>query len=122
VTADVRDMLGVEDRRRAPRVELRAPGTIDLGDYTAPCEILDVSNTGLALVTPEPPPLRAIRVRFRLGDREAAWTEIEGQVVRSAEWDENSDAQVWGLRFSPLDLGTRTRVRGYVATRRRTVC
>lgn len=112
-------MASVEDRRRAPRVELRSLGTVDLGDYTVPCQILDVSDTGLALVTPEPPPLRAIRVRFQLGDREAAWTEIEGQVVRSADWDENGEAQVWGLRFSPLDLGTRTRVHGYVANSRR---
>lgn len=106
----------MEDRRRAPRVELRGIGIVDLGDYEVPCEILDVSDTGLALVTPEPAPLRAIRVRFQLGNSEAAWTEIEGQVVRTADWDEG---QLWGLRFSPLDLGTRTRVRGYVATRRR---
>jgi hypothetical protein len=112
-------MSCVEDRRRAPRVELRSSGVVDLGDYTVPCQILDVSSTGLALVAPEPAPLRAIRVRFQLGDREAAWTEIEGQVVRSAEWDGDGDAQVWGLRFSPLDLGTRTRVRGYVASCRR---
>jgi len=109
----------VKDRRRAPRVELRAAGIVDLGDYQVPCEVLDVSATGLALVTPEPAPLRAIRVRFQLGDREAAWTEIEGQVVRSVGWDETGDTQLWGLRFSPLDLGTRTRVHGYVATRRR---
>lgn len=112
-------MTLVQDRRRAPRVELRSPGTVDLGDYTVPCRILDVSSTGMALITPEPAPLRAIRVRFQLGDSEAAWTEIEGQVVRSADWDEAGDAQVWGLQFSPLDLGTRTRVRGFVANRRR---
>jgi c-di-GMP-binding flagellar brake protein YcgR len=99
---------------------LRSEGTVDLGDHTVPCQILDVSDTGLALVTPEAvPPLRAIRVRFQLGNREAAWTEIEGQVVRSADWDETGGTQLWGLRFSPLDLGTRTRVRGYVANSRR---
>lgn len=108
----------MEDRRRAPRVELRAAGIVDLGDYEVACEILDVSETGLALVTPEPAPLRAIRVRFQLGDREAAWTEVEGQVVRTADWAGAGD-QLWGLRFSTLDLGTRTRVHGYVARRRR---
>lgn len=114
-----RDMARVEDRRLAPRVELRSLGEVDLGDHTVPCEILDVSVSGLALITPEPAPLRAIRVRFRLGSRDAAWTEIEGRVVRCTEWGEQADTRVWGLRFDPLDLGTRTRVRGYVATRLR---
>jgi c-di-GMP-binding flagellar brake protein YcgR len=114
-----RDSKRVKDRRRAPRVELRSEGTVDLGDCTVPCQILDVSDTGLALVAPKAAPLRAVRVRFQLGNREAAWTEIEGQVVRSADWDETGETQVWGLRFSPLDLGTRTRVRGFVAKSRR---
>lgn len=108
----------MEDRRRAPRVELRSAGIINLGDYEVPCELLDVSDTGLALVTHEPAPLRAIRVRFQLG-RDAAWTEVEGQVVRTADADETGDTQLWGLAFAPLDLGTRTRVRGYVARRLR---
>ena len=109
----------VEDRRRAPRVELRASGEVDLGDHTVPCEIVDVSDGGLALIAPGPAPLRAIRVRFQLGNREAAWTEIEGQVVRCSPWGDEGDARLWGLRFAPLDLGTRTRVHGYVATRLR---
>ncbi len=109
----------VEDRRRAPRVELCSVGEIDLGDYTMPCQILDVSDGGLALITPEPAPLRAIRVRFQLGNRDAAWTEVEGQVVHSAEWEGRRGTQLWGLRFAPLDLGTRTRVRGFVALRLR---
>jgi c-di-GMP-binding flagellar brake protein YcgR len=119
VSAVTRDSKRVEDRRRAPRVQLRAEGTVDLGDHTVPCQILDVSDTGLALVTPASAPLRAIRVRFQLGNCEAAWTEIEGEVVRSADWDETGETQLWGLRFSPLDLGTRTRVHGYVANTRR---
>lgn len=78
-----------------------------------------MSDTGLALLTHEPAPLRAIRVRFQLGSRDAAWTEVEGQVVRTADGDETGDAQLWGLAFAPLDLGTRTRVRGYIARRLR---
>lgn len=82
--------------------------------------MLDVSDGGLALITPEPAPLRAIRVRFQLGNRDAAWTEVEGQVVRSSQWQpDDVDTQFWGLRFAPLDLGTRTRVRGFVATQLR---
>jgi hypothetical protein len=108
-------MDSMEDRRRAPRVELRSVGRVDLGDYTVPCQLLDLSNTGLALVTPEPAPARAIRVRFQLGDRAAAWTDVEGQVVRCRTWADEAGCYVWGLQFGALDLGTRTRVRGYVA-------
>jgi hypothetical protein len=112
-------MTGVEDRRHDPRVELRSVGVIDLGDHTVPCQLLDVSSSGLALLTPEPAPLRAVRVRFQLGSRDAAWTEVEGMVVRTQRWDEQGSTQLWGLRFAPLDLGTRTRLRGFVSTRLR---
>jgi hypothetical protein len=113
-------MARVEDRRRAPRVELRSSGEIDLGDYTVPCQLLDVSNGGIALLATEPAPLRAVRVRFQLGNHDAAWTEVEGQVVRSSRWSpDDANTRLWGLRFAPLDLGTRTRVRGFVAARLR---
>jgi hypothetical protein len=108
-------MDSMDDRRRAPRVELRSVGEVDLGDYLVPCQLLDLSNTGLALLTPEPAPTRAVRVRFQLGDRAAAWTDVEGQVVRCQAWADDGTTYVWGMQFGPLDLGTRTRVRGYVA-------
>lgn len=109
-------MQRMEDRRRSPRVELRSVGEVDLGDYSVPCQLVDLSNTGLSLVTPEPAPARAVRVRFQLGDRAAAWTEVEGRVVRSRAWAEDGATHLWGMQFAGLDLGTRTRVRGFVVS------
>ncbi|PRQ03355.1 PilZ domain protein [Enhygromyxa salina] len=111
-------MDGGQERRTHPRVELRSVGTIDMGDHVRPCQTIDLSTTGLALVTPIRAPLRVIRVRFQLGSREAAWTEVEASVVRSYEWGDGQN-HVWALRLQPMDLGTRTRVRGFLAAQQR---
>ncbi len=104
---------GFAERRREPRVVLRSAGTIDLGDHTVPCQTLDVSSKGLALLATIWPPRRSVRIRFRLGDDDAGWTDVEGRAVRCSAWGE-SGRLVWGLVLHPMDLGTRTRLRDYL--------
>lgn len=111
-------MSTVQERRRDVRVDLRSVGVVDLGDHTVPCETLDLSRTGLAVLAPAPAPARAIRVRFKLGSSDAAWTDVEAMVVHSHPFGDG-ETHVWGLKLQPMDLGTRTRVRGYLAARRR---
>jgi hypothetical protein len=110
----------VDDRRREVRVELHSVGVVDLGDHIVPCQTLDLSRSGLAVLAraPAPIPARPIRVRFQLGDRYAAWTDVEGMIVRSDPWGAGN-THVWGVKLEPMDLGTRTRVRGYIAATRR---
>ncbi|NVB39783.1 PilZ domain-containing protein [Pseudenhygromyxa sp. WMMC2535] len=103
------------DRRREPRVELRGVGMIDFGSRVLPCRLLDISRTGLALVTTVGPPAGIVRVRFRLGSRDAAWTEVDARVVRATDWDVAGERKIWGMKLQPMDLGTRTRLRGFVA-------
>lgn len=109
----------MDERRRQPRVELRSPGSIDLGDHAVPCQLLNLSSKGLALVTGIEPPLRAVRVRFRLGDEQAGWAEVDAMAVRSETWVDNRRCTVWGMRMCTPDPGTRTRVRGYIASKLR---
>lgn len=106
------------DRRGQPRVGLSGWGTVELDDRTLECEVVDVSRTGLSVVVDERPPMGVVRVRFQLGDRDAAWTEVEGQVVRSRD-HEDGIRHVWGMRLQPMDWGTRTRFKGYVADKLR---
>ena len=75
--------------------------------------------SGIAISTPIDPPLRAVRVRFQLGGRDAAWTELEARVVRSEARDRGHLSTLWGMRLQPMDLGTRTRVRGFVVSKLR---
>lgn len=106
------------ERRGEVRVELRSTGVVDLGDRVVPCQTLDLSNSGLAVLAGAPAPARTIRVRFQLGGRDAAWTDVEATAVRSHPWGDGG-THVWGLKLQSLDLGTRTRVRGYIAAKRR---
>ena len=112
------DMNPEDDRRRELRVQLRSVGVADLGDRVVPCQTLDLSKSGLAVLAPAAAPTRPIRVRFQLGGSDAAWTEIEAMVVRS-EPSGDGQTHVWGLKLQSMDLGTRTRVRGYIAAMRR---
>jgi hypothetical protein len=113
----LRDMATEDERRRDVRVELRSLGVVDLGDRTVACQTLDVSRTGLAVVAAAPAPACPVLVRFKLGS-EAAWTDVEARVVHSHPLGDGRN-HVWGLKLQPMDLGTRTRVRGYVAAMRR---
>lgn len=104
-----------DDRRRKPRVTLRTPGLIDLGDHSVPCQTLDLSEGGLGLVAPLEAPLRSVRVRFRLSEH-APWTDVDGRVVRRTKLDEH--AEFWGLELHPMDLGTQVRLRDYIRTKK----
>lgn len=110
----------LHERRHEVRVELHSIGVVDLGDQIVPCQTLDLSRTGLAVLAPAPAPVpvRTIQVRFQLGSRYAAWTDVEGTIVRSDPWGDG-ETHVWGVKLQPMDLGTRTRVRGYIAATRR---
>lgn len=114
----LRDMDSEHDRRRELRVALRSEGVVDLGDRTVACQTLDVSHSGLSVLTAVPAPARAIRVRFKLGRRDAAWTDVEAMVVHSHP-SGDGQTHVWGLKLQPMDLGTRTRVHGFIAATRR---
>lgn len=110
------------ERRTISRVSLRSVGSIDLGDRFVPCQTLDLSEAGLGLVTPEPDlPLWPVRVRFQLGRRDATWTEVDGVLRRRAHWHQPKVGKVWGLELMTMDLGTKTRVRDYLLSTRRTV-
>ncbi|NVB38097.1 PilZ domain-containing protein [Pseudenhygromyxa sp. WMMC2535] len=104
------------DRRQVPRVSLHAVGTIDFGERTAPCQLLDLSRTGLRLVTPECDlPADPVRIRFQLGRTDAAWTEVDARLVRARDYDARSSQ--WGMAFLPMDPGTRLRLRDFLALR-----
>ncbi|KIG16673.1 hypothetical protein DB30_04292 [Enhygromyxa salina] len=92
-------------------------GVVDLGDRTVACQTLDVSRTGLAVLAAAPAPTCPVQVRFKLGSSEAAWTDVEAMVVHSHPLGDGQN-HIWGLKLHPMDLGTRTRVRGYIAARR----
>ena len=97
-------------------MQLRTMGTIDLGDHSVPCQIVDVSTRGLALLTAAgEPPLRAIRVRFQLNES-ASWTEVDGTVVRSQVYSDDGALMLWGVKLLQPDLGTRKRLRNFVRT------
>ncbi|EDM76316.1 hypothetical protein PPSIR1_18457 [Plesiocystis pacifica SIR-1] len=105
----------MSDRRHRNRVELRSIGTIDFGDRVVPCQVLDLSADGLAVVTPARAlPLGPVRVRFQLGRRDAAWTEVDAVLRRRSAWAGVDSEAVWGLEILDMDLGTRTRVRDYL--------
>lgn len=102
------------ERRRTPRVPLLSIGTIDLGDRQVPCQLLELSQGGLSLLTPEhEPPRGPVRVRFQLGRRDAGWTEVDARVLRSGEWGEGSAR--WGLELFPLEPGPRRHLQAFVA-------
>ncbi len=104
------------ERRRVPRVLLHSVGTIDLGDRQIPCQTLELSVSGLSLLTPRAePPSGPVRVRFQLGRRDASWTEVDARVVRSEGWDASSS--VWALELFELDPGPRRHVRSFVEAR-----
>lgn len=103
------------ERRRQPRAPLITDGEIDFGDHRAPCRVVDVSRTGLAVITEaRRPPMRVIRVRFRIGGADASWAEIDATVVRAEPADEAGVNALWGMEFQPMEPGTRIKLRSYV--------
>jgi hypothetical protein len=103
------------DRRSTTRADLGAPGTIDLGDRVLPCQVLDLSEAGIAVLTDDQAlPYGPVQVRFRLGGSDAAEASIDAMIVRRLPWKDERVGAVWGLRLLPMDIGTRTRVRDYV--------
>lgn len=113
--AYARDMPAVQDRRHKPRVALHSSGLIDLGDHAVPCQTIDLSETGLGLIAPLQAPLRSVRIRFRLSEQ-APWTDVDARVVRR-QWVDGF-SEIWGLELHPMDLGTSTRIRNYVRSKR----
>ena len=104
----------MSERRSKYRAPLRVVGTIDFGTHTAPCLVTDVSEHGLALLTDIGEHAQGpVQVRFRLGGLDAAEAAIDAEVVERRESDAGFTA-IWGLRILGADLGTRTRVRGFV--------
>ncbi|PRQ10099.1 PilZ domain-containing protein [Enhygromyxa salina] len=110
-------MNSEDERRREERVALHSVGVVDLGDHTVACQTLDVSRTGMAVLAAAAAPTCAVQVRFKLGNSDAAWTDVEAMVVHSHPLGDGQ-THVWGLKLHPMDLGTRTRVRGYIAAKR----
>jgi len=102
------------ERRSKYRAPLRVVGTIDFGTHTAPCLIVDLSEHGMALLTnASEEPDGPVQVRFRLGGLDAAVATIDAEVVDRRDSESGVNA-IWGLRSIGVDLGTRTRVRGFV--------
>jgi hypothetical protein len=90
---------------------------MDLGDRTVSCEIVDLSEGGLAVLTEETElPRGPVQLSFRLGLRNASLASIDAELVNYRRF---GDTSFWGLRTLDADLGTRTRVRDLVLTQAR---
>jgi hypothetical protein len=94
---------------------LRGSATVELGQRpetpALEARVLDVGVGGMALLTRNGAPPGFLRIRFKLGPQSGEF-DVGGTVVRERLQD---DARVWGVRFCALDLGTRVRLRDYVA-------
>lgn len=102
------------ERRSKPRVPLRVPAQVNLGREKVPCMVIDISEHGLAvLVDSRIEPSNLVQIEFRLGTEEAAQTTLDAEVVRVRE-QRAGLTTMWGLRTVGADLGTRTRLRGFV--------
>lgn len=110
--------MSIDRRSSLPRVPLHSVGTIEFTDRpAAPCQLLDVSDNGLRLITPECDlPREPVRVRFQLGRRDAGWTEVDARLVRARDFDSSSSQ--WAMEIIDMDMGTRRRLRDYLLTAR----
>lgn len=107
----------MSDLRSQPRVSLPVAARIDLGDRVVPCELLNLSEGGLAVLTEETEmPEGPVQISFRLGLRNAAVATIDATLVNHRREGKTS---VWGLQTLGTDLGTRTRLRDLVLTETR---
>ncbi|MCA9682657.1 MAG: PilZ domain-containing protein [Myxococcales bacterium] len=106
--------MSIDRRSSLPRVPLHSVGTIEFADRpAAPCQLLDVSDNGLRLVTPECDlPRQPVRIRFQLGRRDAGWTEVDARLVRARDFDSSSSQ--WAMEIVDMDMGTRRRLRDYL--------
>lgn len=102
------------ERRSKPRVPLRVPAQVDLGDQKVACMVVDISEHGLAvLIDARVEPSNLMQVEFRLGKEDAAQATLDAELVEQRP-SQAGLTTVWGLRTVGADLGTRTRVRGFV--------
>lgn len=99
------------DKRRQPRAGIVGQATIQGRSGTITCDMLDVGLGGMAVVAQGDPPPGFVRVQFRVGPESAAF-EVDGRVVRNVQKDGTG---VWGVQFVGMDVGTKKRLRGYVA-------
>lgn len=107
----------MSESRNQPRVSLPVPARIDLGDRVVPCELMNLSEGGLAVITDESDmPRGPVQISFRLGLHDAAVATIDAELVNHRR---SGSSTVWGLRTLGTDLGTRTRLRDLVLTETR---
>ncbi len=104
------------ERRRSPRAKLRGRAEIEHREVgAAQAHVLDVGVGGMALLTSGGAPPGYLRIRFKLGPQSGDF-DVGGTVVSQRRAD---DQTVWGVKFHGIDLGTRVRLRDYVARQRR---
>lgn len=82
---------------------------------TLEARLLDVGVGGMALLSRSGAPPGYLRIRFKLGPQSGEF-DVGGVVVRERHQDEHT---VWGVQFHGVDLGTRVRLRDYVAREQR---
>jgi len=111
-----------EDRRGQPRAELTGTAVAFLADQRVECRGIDISTTGIALLTPVMrAPGQFLRVNFSLAPPGGIprWYDADGIVVRV---DRTASGVVLGVQFVVIDDRVVRSVHEYVAAtwRRRT--
>jgi hypothetical protein len=112
----------MEERRGQPRAELAGTAVAFLADQRVECRALDISITGIGLVTPVMrEPGQFLRVNFSLAPPGGIprWYDADGIVVRV---DRTAKGVVMGVQFVVIDDRVARSVYEYVAEtwRRRT--
>ncbi len=109
------------DARRAPRVACGHPVTYRTGFWRRNAMLVDLSPRGCRLLTPRPLKDRSeVSIQIPRGLADGRVLELVGHVVRVAPSESELGREgesIVGVRFAPLEDGTRDRLRTVLAER-----